>query len=499
MSERVRDAAPGDSLSRGSLVNLAGAASSSASTLLLVLLTARALSPADAGRVFALTSAFLIAAAVLRGGTATGVVLFISRADDPTGSLARRIGRRGVRPVLIASGVAGLLAVIGSAPLAAAVGVRPATIVVLAVTLPAAAVLDTVLAVSRGHHDMVPTVVVDRIGRPVLQLALTGLAVRDGSVPVVVAAWCLPYLVAAAAAWWVTPALHHRPPPSVATPADEAREFRGFVLARGAAAVIQICFARLDIVLVALLAGPREAAIYTAATRFVTVCQLVQQAVATAGEPALARTIARHELETALALYRTTTVWVLSLLWPVLLAAVVLAPEWLAAFGPVYRDGVGVVIVLAAAMLVATGVGMVETVLNMAGRASTLLINNMAGLIVMVVVDLALVPSLGALGAALGWGAAIAAKNLAPLRQLRGTLPGLPFTRGWLIAAGLVLVLLGAPSAAGGLALGSSGRVAGLALGVLLLLPAYVVRRADLRLDRLFLRAPVRAPVEASC
>lgn len=501
MSDRAPDRAVADNLSRGSLVNLAGAGASSASTLLLVVLTARILAPADAGRVFALTSAFLIVAAVLRGGTATGVVLFVSRAADPTGAVARRIGRRGVVPVLVASGALAALATAGAAPLGDLLGVSTGTVVVLAASLPAAAVLDTVLAVSRGHHDMVPTVAVDRVGRPALQLALTGLVALDPSVAGAVAAWCVPYVAAAAVAWAVTPALRDRRTPRVAGPPSETREFRGFVLARGAAAVIQICFARLDIVLVALLAGPREAAIYTAATRFVVVSQLVQQAVATAGEPALARTIARRELRAALSIYRTTTVWLLSLLWPVLLIAAVLAPEWLSVFGSTYRDGVVVVVVLTAAMLVATGVGMVETVLNMAGRSSTLLVNNVGALAVMVTLDLALVPSLGALGAALGWGAAIVVKNLVPLFQLQGTLPGLPFSRGWLLAAGLDLGLLVGLPLVGGLALGAPGRWGGLAVGLALLLPSYVVRRTDLRLDRLFLRAPVLSPaaVEASC
>jgi O-antigen/teichoic acid export membrane protein len=491
VSEQGPGRAPADSLGRGSLVNLAGAGASAASTLLVVVLTARILSPADAGRVFALTSAFLIAAAVLRGGTATGVVLFVSRAADPTGAVARRIGRRGVRPVLLASTTVAVLGAIGSAPLGAALGVSTATVLVLVASLPAAAVLDTVLAVSRGHHDMVPTVAVDRIGRPVLQLALAGLVALDPGVTGMVAAWCVPYVVAAAAAWTITPALHDRHADQAAGPPEEAREFRGFVVARGAAAVIQICFARLDIVLVAALAGPREAAIYTAATRFVTVCQLVQQAVATAGEPALARTIARGELDVALSIYRTTTVWLLSLLWPVLLIAAAVAPEWLAVFGPAYRDGVGVVLVLTAAMLVATGVGMVETVLNMAGRSATLVLNNVGALVTMVGLDLALVPTLGALGAALGWAAAIVVKNVVPLVQLRATLPGLPFSRSWVLGAALDLGLLGALPVLGGLTLGAPGRWTGLALGVALLLPSYVMRRSDLRLDRLFLRAPM--------
>ncbi|WP_051551918.1 lipopolysaccharide biosynthesis protein [Nocardioides sp. URHA0020] len=487
-----------DRLSQGSLVNLAGAAGSALSTLALVVLTARVLTPAEAGRVFAVTSAFLILAAVLRAGTPTGVVLFVSRADDATGGTSRRIARRGVRPVLLASAGVGVVALALADRLGAALGTGAVVVVVLALCLPAATALDTVLAVTRGEHDMVPTVLVDRVGRPVLQLALTGLAALHPTVPTVVVAWSVPYVVALVAAWALTPALRSRTwPPG---PDGEGREFRDFVLARGAASVIQICFARLDIVLVAALAGPAQAALYTVATRFVTVAQLVQQAIATAGEPALGRTMARRELPAALGIYRTTTLWVLTLLWPMLITAAVVSPEWLGVFGPAYRTGVDVVVVLTLAMLVATGVGMVETVLNMGGRATVLLVNNVAALVVMVGLDLLLVPGLGAVGAACGWAAAIVVKNLLALAQLRGTLPGLPFGRAWLLGACLNVVLVGALPLACGLAWGPPGRWTGVVVGGTLLAAAYVALRGELGLARLFGRARTRPePVAAAC
>lgn len=474
------------SLRRSSLVNLAGAAATSVSTLLLVVVTAQILSPADAGRVFALTSAFLIVAAVLRSGTPTGVVLFISRHERRDAALEARISRLAVRPVLAASIVVAILAAACSPALGRFSHAGPdaaATICVLAVCLPAAAILDTVLAVSRSQHAMEPTVLIDKLGRPALQLILTGAVAFDPSVLSLTAAWAVPYVIAALAAYAVTPSLRRGVRP---TPTDRAerREFVRFVVPRGLATVIQVCFARLDIVLVAALAGPAEAALYTAATRFVALCQFVQQAIATAGEPTLARELGSGDRGSAHQIYCTTTTWLVTLLWPVLFTVVALAPQWLSVFGRSYIDGTSVVAVLTFAMLVATGVGMVETVLTMDGRSAVLVANNVTALIVMVVLDLVLVPHLGATGAAIGWGAAIVVKNLAGLVQLAHSRIGNPVTRAWGLAVALNVVLVGLLPGLAALA-GSTVQIATLASGLVALSTCYVVLRQPLRLDQL--------------
>lgn len=500
MSDKAGVRVAGDSLRRGSLINLGGAAATAVSNVLLVVITARLLAPGDAGRVFAVTSAFLIAAAVLRGGTPTGVVLFISRSGDDADQVARRISRLAVRPVVLAAATASMALLAGAVPIGAALGIGTVGVVVIAISLPPATALDTVLAVSRGQHDMAPTVLIDRVGRSTAQLALTGVAALSPSIGTLLAAWCLPYVGASVAAWLVTPGLRRANRPTQPAPPEETEAFVRFVIPRGIASIVQVCFARLDIVLVAVLAGPAEAAIYAAATRFVALCQFVQQAVASAGEPALAGSLARGQDRVALSIYRTTTVWLVALLWPVLLAVAFLAPEWLSVFGNRYIEGVDVVLVLALAMLVATGVGMVETVLNMAGRSGVLLGNNVFALVAMVALDLALIPSLGALGAALGWGMAIALKNLVPLLQLGPTIHGSPVSRSWLVATGLNLAFLGVLPVAAAIALGAPGRVAAVACGLVAVLVSYVLTRSALRLDRLFGHAPVvTRTVEATC
>ncbi|WP_205471507.1 oligosaccharide flippase family protein [Nocardioides sp. SYSU D00038] len=487
-------------LGGGSLLTLAGALASAVSTLLLVVLTTRLLAPHDAGLVFGVTSGFLLLAALLRSGTPTGVVLFVSRDEHADAAHVRAVARLATRPVLLVS----VLVALAAAPAAAWLADRwrleagpagVATVLVLLAGLPAAALLDTVLAVSRGRHDMRPTVVVDRLARPLAQLALTAVAAVHPTVLTVTLAWTLPWIGALAAAWWLTPALRgpvlrgSRPTPA---PPGLGRELARFVVPRGVTTLIQAAFQRLDIVLVAWLAGPAEAALYTAATRFVVVVQLVQQAVAAAGEPALGRSLAAARRADALAVFRTSTAWVVALVWPLLVAAAVLAPEWLTVFGDSYDDGVPVVLVLVAAMLVATASGANETVLNMAGRAGVLVTTNAAALAVLVGLDLWLVPSHGATGAAIGWAAAIVVKNLSGLVLARRVLPGSPLSRPAVLGAALGLGAVGLLPVLGWATGADRLRVVTAVVGCTLVPLLWLALRRPLGLDPLLGRLPLR-------
>jgi O-antigen/teichoic acid export membrane protein len=145
-------------------------------------------------------------------------------------------------------------------------------------------------------------------------------------------------------------------------------------------------------------------------------------------------------------------------------------------FGPGYRAATGAVVVLALAMLVSTGCGMVDTVLAMAGRTSWNLANVVLALAVNLGVDLALIPRLGALGAAVGFAAATLTNNLVPLAQI-GTVLGLhPFGRPLAAAAVTATACFGAvplavaavagttlPAALAAAALGTAGYAAILA------------------------------------
>lgn len=422
-------------LARRSSVSVLGSVVAAVANIVLVVAVTRGVDQRSAGLFFTATSLFLLLEVACRLGTTTGLVYFIPRlrVTGDTGRL-RPLLRVALLPVLLASvGVGAVLAVaapvladgIGGGDTGGGSGGLVTALRVLAVFLPVAAVYDAVTAATRGYQDMTPTVLVERIGRPLAQLVLVAGAVFAGSSALLVPAWSVPYLAALLAAGW---SLHrlHRLHTATAGPAVPTREVAGpfwrYTGPRILASVAQIALQRLDIVLVGVLRGPAEAAVYAAATRFLVVGQLGSQAVSLAVQPTLSELLARRDIEGTRTLYQLSTAWLICLTWPLYLLSAVLAPQLVGLFGPGYSAGSGVVVVLAVAMLVATGCGMVDMLLTMAGKTSWNLGNVLLALAVNVGLDLLLIPRYGVLGAAVAWAVAIGLNNLLPLAQIGGLL-----------------------------------------------------------------------------
>lgn len=452
-------AAPGDpglaGVARGGLANLAGAGFAAAAGLAVAWLAARALGPATAGGFFAATAAFTVVAGLAKLGTPTGLVYWLSRLRaELRPALLGACLRAGLTPVAAAS----LLLAVGlwlSAPRLGGMisdnGAAGPALRVLAVFLPLAALTDALLAATRGYRRMRPTVALDKVLRSGLQLlgvaalALIGLAV---SVPLAAwtLAWALPYLPVLLLAGYAARATHRgylrRLPPSWPTERRAggiAAEFWRFTAPRALAGTLHLCLQRLDIVLVAALAGPVAAAVYTVSGRFVAFGQLANQAIGTAIQPRLAERLAAGDRAAAGRLYQAATAWLVLLSWPFYLLMLNFAGVYLALFGPAYRGGVAVVVILASVMLLATGCGAVDTLLAMAGRTRWNLLNVSLALAVLVGAGLLLIPRFGATGAAVALATAVAVNNLLPVAQVNHALGLHPFGRGTVLAGLLAL------------------------------------------------------------
>jgi O-antigen/teichoic acid export membrane protein len=461
-------------VARGGLLNLAGAGVAGVSTVAVTLVVTRSFSEAAAGAFFTATSLFLIIEAIASLGAATGTVYFIARLR----SLGQRhripeVIRTAIWPVAMVSVAAAVALALLAGPLARLLvhgqlghaGARPAEVATalraLAVALPFAAMLDTLLGVSRGFRAMGPTNMVDRIGRSVLQLAGIGAVAAAGSVALLAPLWALPYIPAACLVWlWVRRIRRRSPSAGEAaasltastspTPgqagladSDAPLRFWRFTWPRGLAALAQITIQRIDIVLVAIMRGPAEAAIYTAATRFLVAGQFGNQAISMAAQPRFTEMFAQGDRRGADRVYKATTAWLILLTWPLYLLAVSYGPEIITVFGHSYRAGAAVMVILGLTMLLATGCGQVDMVLVTTGRSSWSLINGLLAVAVNVGLDVLLIPRYGITGAAIGWSAAIALTNLMPLAQIAATVRLHPVGRGTIIAACLTAFSFG--------------------------------------------------------
>jgi O-antigen/teichoic acid export membrane protein len=460
-------------VARGSALNLGGALLSAIASLGLTVVVTQNSSRSVAGAFFVATSLFLIVEAIASLGAYNGATYFIARLRALQAD--RRIPailRAALIPVLISSAVGAVAVFLFAHPLArllidgqsaggVSVDAVAAALRALAIALPFAALTDTMLGATRGYQDMRPTVVVDRIGRSGLQAIGVIAATLAGSYALLAPLWAVPYLGASAAALlWLRGIMGRHRRQLAATEASghtlrfasgrpvadnkhgmpNAKGFWRFTGPRSLASVAQIVIQRLDIVLVGVLRGPVDAAIYTAATRFLVASQLGNAAISMAAQPQLTKLFAVGDRAGANAVYQATTAWLIMLTWPLYLLVAIFGPGVLAIFGRTYHAGSAAMLILATAMLVATACGQVDTVLITTGRSSWSLCNGLLAMGVNVGVDLALIPSFGITGAAIGWAAAIAITNLVPLAQVAVAARVHPFGSG--TAAALLLTTL---------------------------------------------------------
>lgn len=466
-------------VARGGLAGLFGAAFAGGAGVGVTWLVARGLGPAHAGAFFTATAAFVLAAGVAKLGAPTSLVYWPARLrarGEP--HLLGACLRIGLPPVVLAGLALGAALWLAAPWLARLAGNDEATTItgqlrLLALFLPPAATADALLAAGRGYRAIAPTVWLDRITRPALQLAGLGgvlLVGRWNPLPATAypLAWVAPYAVVALLAADQLRRVHAATttPGADAGGADRAavqpvprrrgavrrlrHDFWRFAGPRAVATVAHLALQRIDVLLVAALVGLAEAALYAVASRFVVLGQFVNQAISQAVQPRLAETLSTGDRAGANRFYQAATGWLVLLSWPLYLLVLVLAPHYLGLFGQAYATGDAfvtggrIVAVLAAAALLASGCGMVDMVLAMGGRTSWNLANVLIALAVTVAVDLALIPRLGALGAAIGLAAALAVNNLLPLAQVGYALRVHPFGRGTVTAAALATGCFGA-------------------------------------------------------
>lgn len=444
-------------IARGSALTGLGALVAAGGGLALTLVVTRAFDLELAGTFFACTTLFLIVSTLSQLGTDVGLVRYLS-AHSATGQ-AHRLAetlRIALLPVLAVSVCAAVALELLASPVAGLLGsadVREdgtSMLRWLAPFVPVVAVYGALLAATRGRGSMKHTVGVDSVFRTLAQPVLVVVTVVAGWGPTAaVLAWVMPYVVGSI---WCVAVLAAAgsggstvsPPTSAAAAStapsstrELAKDFWSFTAARAVAGAVIMVWRRFDILLVAALAGPADAAIYTAATRFLVVGNLGVQAVQMTVSPQLGRLFARHDRAGASRVFATSALWIMVFSWPLYLVIAAAAGLVIPVFGSGYSAGTSAVVVLSIAMLVATACGGVDAVLLMSGRSVLSLSNAVVTLVVNVGLDLVLIPRLGILGAALGWAGSIVLRNVLALVQIQHLLGMWAFSRRTAFVAGV--------------------------------------------------------------
>lgn len=447
-------------VARGGLINLVGAVAAGILNFVLVVLITRGLGTRGAGAFFVALAMFSLLSNTLELGADTGLVRTISR--------LRALGRvHDLRRTLLvalvpvlAGSAAAAVAMYGFAPKLASVFTHshpgPVTplVRVLAFFLPISAAYTVVVAATRGFGTMVPSVIIDRLGKPALQPLLVLLVVLAGlSTSTVMLAWACPIgLGFVAAALWLSALLRRAERKQLGTdlPSPLARlasDFWRFTAPRGLAGFFQVSILWADTLLIGALSSTREAGIYAAATRYMLVGSFAILAILQVTGPKISELIARREHDSALSVYQVSTSWLVLMTWPVYLTIILFAPVLLSVFGHGFLAGEAPLVIIALSMLVATACGPVDVVLLMAGKSSWNLVNTLIALVLNIGLNFLLIPHLGITGAGVAWAVSILANNLLPLAQSWRYLQLHPFGAGFpkaALAAGVAYAGVGA-------------------------------------------------------
>lgn len=192
---------------------------------------------------------------------------------------------------------------------------------------------------------------------------------------------------------------------------------------------------RVDIVIIAIMIGPAEAAVYTAATRFLVLGQFAGTAIGRSSQPRLTELFTLRDRHGTNVVYQATTAWLILLSWPIYLLVLVYGSQVLGLFGHSYKAGYSVMVVLCISQLTGVVFGQVDIVLITAGKSSWSMLNGLLVLVTNVALDLYLIPKYGILGAAIAWATALFVSNIVPLVQLAVVFRLQPLSRGGIIAA----------------------------------------------------------------
>ncbi|HYY09723.1 MAG TPA: flippase, partial [Kineosporiaceae bacterium] len=418
-------------LGRGGALNLAGAVVQQASLLAVTTIIARALGPLALGRYVLCYALFVLLTLFSLLGFRYAVIRHVTAqvTDGDAGAV-----RGTIRMALTVSGSVAVtlaLAVALGSPALATLFHDPELrigFVLVAAALPACIVRDLTLAATQGWRSQRAFTLVAWVVEPLLRLAGTVLALLLG-------AGVVGALVALLVSSWVAAALGSlalrrrlATLPGARTPVA-VRSLMSFALTSWVTVVAVSGLLWADSLFLGSLATASDVGTYNAATRLVNLAVFVMAPIDTLFAPHFAHLHHLGDRTGLHATYSTATNWTLRISLPAFVLLIVYPGDLLALFGPGFVVGAAVTFVLACGQLVNAATGPCGSLLVMSGANRTNMIDNIAALVLNVVLNLALIPPYGIVGAGVAWGLSLGVINLVKLVQVRNLLGFVPFDR----------------------------------------------------------------------
>jgi O-antigen/teichoic acid export membrane protein len=156
-----------------------------------------------------------------------------------------------------------------------------------------------------------------------------------------------------------------------------------------------------DVIILGLFLPPGDVGIYFAATRIVQFVLFVQYAVSAATAPRFAEARARGDLAAVRSLAARCARLSCAATAAVAVALVAVAPILLGMFGPGFEASFPALVILVAGVTAKSALGPAEDVLTMLGQERLCAVISLAALAAAVLLNLALIPVFGVVGAAI--------------------------------------------------------------------------------------------------
>jgi len=195
--------------------------------------------------------------------------------------------------------------------------------------------------------------------------------------------------------------------------------------------LLEFLIVQVDKVALGFYRGAREVGVYSVAAALVAYVPLVLQSVNQIFAPTIADLHTRGDHVLLARLFQSLTKWVTGLTMPLAAVIIVFARPLMRIFGPGFEAGWPVLIIGTLGQLVNCGVGSVGYLLLMSGNEKRLIKVQAVMAAVMVVLNIALVPVWGIVGAAVAAAITNAGMNLWNLLQVRAALQLSPYNRSY--------------------------------------------------------------------
>ncbi|MGC1373500.1 MAG: flippase [Candidatus Sulfotelmatobacter sp.] len=285
-----------------------------------------------------------------------------------------------------------------------------------------------------GFRDLTRrTVITNFIGTPLMMVLAVGLITMGAGLRGYIAAQVISSFITLFlllwAVWKLTPPGARRFTESLPRIEREAVHFSAAVFG---IAVLEFLLGQSDNILLGFFLDARRVGIYAMATALVAFVAIFLSTVNQIFSPIISQLHARHEIALLGRLFQTLTKWILAFTIPLAAVLIVFAPSVMRVFGGDFEVGWPILVIGTLGQLVNCAVGSVGFLLMMSGNQRRLIKVQAAMAVATVLLNLALIPALGFIGAALVGGIVNIITNLWCLAEVRHALGISPYNRGYL-------------------------------------------------------------------